>query len=59
MTAETAHQLNRDRIDERIREAQEARLARRLRTPAIRRRPRLTIALFGHALALHRETAAR
>lgn len=59
MNAETVHQLNHDRIQERMRDAHEARLARRLRTPANRRRPRLTVALVGHALALHRETAAR
>lgn len=59
MNAETAYQLNHDRIQERMREAQEARGARRLHAPAIRRRPRLTVALVGQTLAFHRETAAR
>lgn len=59
MNAETMHQLNHDRARERMREAREARLARQLRTPANRRRPRLTVVLIGHALALHREAAAR
>ena len=59
MNAETAHQLNHDRIQERMREAQATRIARRLRPPATPRRPRLTVALIGQTLAFHRETAAR
>lgn len=58
MNAETLYDLARERVHDRMREAQEARLALRLRS-STDRRPRLTIALVAHALAMHREAAAR
>ncbi len=59
MNVETLHELTRERVRERMREAREARFAAQLRRPEVRRRPRASIALLAHALAIHREAAAR